>query len=128
MLIETLLRIHFSVIGRYSLVPTSHWLQRKCARIILSHEALGLVLQNHRRLPECIMIVKIATVGYLKRVTPPDPTSFDSKLLDDMKGISSTSDIFFHDYNYVCAFVELSFRFGGCETFLFLLPMRVCSE
>jgi hypothetical protein len=36
MLTETLLRIPFSVIGRSSLVSTSHWLQRKCARTYLS--------------------------------------------------------------------------------------------
>jgi hypothetical protein len=128
MLTETLLRIPFSVIGRCSLVPNSHWLQRKCARINLSQAASGMILQNHRQLPVCIVIVQIAGLGSLKEVTTPAPTSFDSKLLDDMNGISSTSDIFFHDYNYVCAFVELSFRFGGCETFMFLLPMRVCSE
>jgi hypothetical protein len=31
MLTETLLKIPFSVIGRCSLVPTSYWLQEKCA-------------------------------------------------------------------------------------------------
>jgi hypothetical protein len=36
MLIETLLRIFFFVIDRCSMVPTSHWLQGKCARINLS--------------------------------------------------------------------------------------------
>jgi len=36
MLIETLLRILFSVIGRCSLVPTSHWLQGKGGKINLS--------------------------------------------------------------------------------------------
>ncbi len=36
MLTETLLRISFSVIGRCSLVQTSHWLQGKCARITLA--------------------------------------------------------------------------------------------
>jgi hypothetical protein len=35
MLTETLLRISFSVIGRCSLVPTSHWLQGKYAGIKL---------------------------------------------------------------------------------------------
>jgi hypothetical protein len=39
-----LLRISFSVIGRCSLVPTSHWLQGKCARIDLSPVALGIIL------------------------------------------------------------------------------------
>ncbi len=33
MLTEILLSIPLSVIGRCSLVPTYHWLQRKCARI-----------------------------------------------------------------------------------------------
>jgi hypothetical protein len=41
MLTETFLRIPFSVIGRCSLVPTSHWLQGKCARINLSQAATG---------------------------------------------------------------------------------------
>ncbi len=36
---ETLLRIPFSVICQCSLVPTSHWLQWKCARISLSPSA-----------------------------------------------------------------------------------------
>jgi hypothetical protein len=50
MLTETLLRIPLSVIGRRSLVPTSYWLQRKCARISLSQAASGMILQNHNRL------------------------------------------------------------------------------
>ncbi len=103
----------------------------KMRRIILSQAVSGMILQNHRLLPICIFIVQIAlNLGSLKRVTPPVPTPFNSKLLDDMNGFSSTSDIFFHDLNlnYVCAFVELSFRFGGCETFMFLRPMRVCPE
>jgi hypothetical protein len=65
MLTATLLRISFSVIGRCSLVLTSHWLQGKCARIILSPAAFGIILQNHRRLP---VSVNIATLGSLKRV------------------------------------------------------------
>jgi hypothetical protein len=59
MLPETLLRIHFSVIGRCSLVPTSHWLQGKFARINLS-QASCMILQNLRRLPVRIFSVKIA--------------------------------------------------------------------
>jgi hypothetical protein len=43
MLSETFLRIPFSVIGRCSLVPTSHWLQGKCARINLSQAATGMI-------------------------------------------------------------------------------------
>jgi hypothetical protein len=64
MLTETLLRIPFSVIGRCSLVPTSHWLQRKCARINLSPEAFGIILKNHRRIPVSIFSVKIAALGF----------------------------------------------------------------
>jgi hypothetical protein len=69
MLTETLLRISFSVIGRCSLVPTSHWLQGKCARINLSPaEAFGIILQNHRRLPVSNFRVKIAALRSLKGV------------------------------------------------------------
>jgi hypothetical protein len=49
MLSETRLKIPFSVIDRGSLVPTSHWLQGKGARINLSQAASGMILQNHRR-------------------------------------------------------------------------------
>jgi len=66
MLPVTLLRIPFSVIGRCSQVPTSNWLQGKCARINLSHAASGRILQNYRQLPAS---VKIAALGPLKRVT-----------------------------------------------------------
>jgi hypothetical protein len=70
MITETLLRIPFSVIGRCSLVPTSHWLQGKCARINLSQAASRMILQNHRRRqPVSVFIVKIAALGSLKRVT-----------------------------------------------------------
>jgi hypothetical protein len=41
MLTGTFLRIPFSVIGRCSLVPTSHWLQGKCARNNLLQAATG---------------------------------------------------------------------------------------
>ncbi len=51
---ETLLRIPFSLIGWCFLVPTSHLLQGKCARINLSQAASGMILQNHRRLPVSI--------------------------------------------------------------------------
>jgi hypothetical protein len=44
MLTETLLRIPFSVIGRCSLVPTSQWLQEKCARINFSQAASGVII------------------------------------------------------------------------------------
>ena len=69
MLTETLLRIPFSVIGRCSLVPASHWLQGKCARINLSQAAFGMILKNNRRFPATIFSVKIATLGPLKRVS-----------------------------------------------------------
>jgi hypothetical protein len=69
MLTETLLRIPLSVIGRCSLVPTSHSRQGKCARINLSHAASGMILQNHRRLPVSNFSVKVAALGSLKRVT-----------------------------------------------------------
>jgi hypothetical protein len=67
MLTKTLLRIPFSVIDRCSLVPTSHWLQRKRARIHLSQAASGMFFKNHRRLPVSIFSVKIAALGFLKR-------------------------------------------------------------
>jgi hypothetical protein len=59
----------FSVNGRCSLVPTSYWLQRKCARINLSQAASGMIIQNHRQLPVNILSVIIAAFGSLKRVT-----------------------------------------------------------
>jgi hypothetical protein len=59
MITATLLRISFSVISRCTLVLTSHWLQGKCARIILSPAAFGIILQNYRRLPVSIYSVKI---------------------------------------------------------------------
>jgi hypothetical protein len=67
MLAETLIRIPFAVIGRYSLVPTSDWLEGKYARIRLPQVASSVILQNPRRLPVSIFSVKIATLGYLKR-------------------------------------------------------------
>jgi hypothetical protein len=54
MLTKNFLKISFSVISRCSLVPTSHLLQWKCARINLSQVASGMILQNHRRLPVSI--------------------------------------------------------------------------
>jgi hypothetical protein len=68
MLTEILLRLPFSVIGQCSLVPTSYWLEGKCAKN-LPQAASGMILQNHRRLPVSIFIVKIAALGSLKRVT-----------------------------------------------------------
>jgi hypothetical protein len=64
----TLFRIPLSVNGRCSLVPTSHCLWGKCARIDLSQAASGMILQNHRWLPVSIFSIKIATVGTLKQV------------------------------------------------------------
>jgi hypothetical protein len=69
MLPETLLRIQLSVIGRFPLVTTSHWLQGKCARINFSQAAPGIILQNHRRPPLSIFDVKIAILGSSKWVT-----------------------------------------------------------
>jgi hypothetical protein len=68
MLTATLLKIPFSVFGQRSLVPSSHWLQGKCARIKLSQAASDMILQNHRWLP-LYMHVKIAAFGSLKRDT-----------------------------------------------------------
>jgi hypothetical protein len=67
MLTETLIKIPFSVIVRCSLVPTSNWLQGKCARINLSFAASSVILQNHSQLPVCIFSVKKNC--RLKRVT-----------------------------------------------------------
>ena len=58
MLTETLLIVPFSMIGRCSLVPTSHWLLGKCARINSSPAAFSIILQNHSRLPVSIFSVK----------------------------------------------------------------------
>ncbi len=69
MLTETLFKIPLSVIGRCSLVPTSYWLQGKCARINLSQAAPGIILQNHRRPPVSSFSVKIAILGSSKWVT-----------------------------------------------------------
>jgi hypothetical protein len=52
-----------------SLVPASHWLQGKYARINLSQAAYGMILQNHRRILVSIFSVKIAALGSLKWVT-----------------------------------------------------------
>ncbi len=68
LLTETLFKISFSVIGRVSVVPTSHWLQGKCARTNLSQANFGMILGNYRRLL-FLFKVKIAAVGSLRRVT-----------------------------------------------------------
>jgi hypothetical protein len=57
----------FSVIGRCWPVSTPYWLRGKCGRINLSQAASGMILRNHRRLPERIFSVKIASLGSLKR-------------------------------------------------------------
>ncbi len=46
MLTETLLKNPLSVIGRCSLVPTTHWLQGKCARINFSQAASGIFTES----------------------------------------------------------------------------------
>jgi hypothetical protein len=70
-LTETLLIIPFSVIGRCSPVSTSHWLQGKCARIIMSQAASGMILQNYRRHPVSFFSCqnrrfRVSEAGYLK--------------------------------------------------------------
>ncbi len=66
MLNETLFKISFSVIGRCSVVPTSHWLQGKCAWTSLSQVDSGMILEKHSRLL-FIFKVKIAALGSLRR-------------------------------------------------------------
>jgi hypothetical protein len=68
MLTETLLIIPFSVIGRCSLVRSSHWLQENVQEFNISQAVFGIILQNPRRLPVSIFSVKIATLESLKRV------------------------------------------------------------
>jgi hypothetical protein len=46
MLTEPSSEFPFSVVGRCSLVPTSHWLQGKWSRINLSPVAFGIILQK----------------------------------------------------------------------------------
>ncbi len=58
---DTLLRISFIVIGRYSLVPTSQNAQK------LTCQASGTILQNHRRLP--VSVFSFAASVSLDRVT-----------------------------------------------------------
>jgi hypothetical protein len=60
--VETLLRIPFSVIGGRSLVPTSHWLQGKCARINWSQAASGKILQNSQA-ASCSISSEISALG-----------------------------------------------------------------
>jgi hypothetical protein len=62
LLIETLLRIPFSVIGLCSLVPTSHWLQE----INLSQVASGDFTEPQAAFCKCQK--KIATLGSFKQV------------------------------------------------------------
>jgi hypothetical protein len=68
MLTETLLKIRFSVIGRCSLMPTSHWLQGKCTRIILSQVASGMILQNTGGILYAFVSIKIPALGSFKQV------------------------------------------------------------
>ncbi len=66
-LTETPLRISSSVIGRCSVMPTSHWLQGKCAGINLSPAAWYYFTGS--RAASCKHVsVKIAILGSLKRV------------------------------------------------------------
>ncbi len=71
MLTETPLRIPFAVIGRQSRVPTSHWLQGKCAKINLSQAA------------SYIFSVKFAALESLKWLQEGY-----SKLVSNFKGAS----------------------------------------
>ncbi len=66
MLTEILLRIPFSVIGQCSLVPPSHWLQGKCARIYMPQVASCIILQNSR-LPVSIFSVKIGLLEWFSK-------------------------------------------------------------
>jgi hypothetical protein len=68
MLTETLVRISFFVIGRCSLVLTTRWLKGKFSRIYLSLADFGMILQNHRRLPESIFSVE-PSIKYSSRDT-----------------------------------------------------------
>jgi hypothetical protein len=56
----------FSGIGRCPLVPTSHWLQGKCAKTNLSQAASGLILLSHRRLP--VSIFSFFEAGYWREI------------------------------------------------------------
>jgi hypothetical protein len=66
---KQLLTFYLFLFGPCPLVPTSHWLQKKFARINMSQATSGMILQNYRQLPICIFSVKIAALGLLKRVT-----------------------------------------------------------
>jgi hypothetical protein len=72
MLTETLLRIPFAVIGRCSLVPTSHWLQGN-ARELTCHRRLSVLLiyftESKAAFCKHLLCVQIAAIGFLKRVT-----------------------------------------------------------
>ncbi len=57
-----------SLICDWSMMPTCHWLQGKCARINLSQAAFDMNLQNQRGLPVSTISVKIAALESLKRV------------------------------------------------------------
>jgi hypothetical protein len=52
----------------FSIVPTCHWFQGKCAKINLSLAASGMILQNHR-LPVFSFSFKFTTLGSWKQVT-----------------------------------------------------------
>jgi hypothetical protein len=84
MLIESLLKIPFSVIGRCSSMPTSPWLWGKCGRINLSLAAFGIILQNHRRLPVSISVSK----------SPHGLLEGFSKLMSNFNGETKTLLIF----------------------------------
>jgi hypothetical protein len=83
---QILPRIPYSVIGRCFLVPTSHLMHGKCARIKLSQAASGMTLQNHRWLPVRIFsaLGSLIRSGLLKGF---------SKLLSNFKGASRRETI-----------------------------------
>jgi hypothetical protein len=58
-LTEFLLRIPFSVIGRMFSRTKLSLVAKKSARINLSQAASGMILQNQKRLPVSMFIVKI---------------------------------------------------------------------
>ncbi len=65
MLTETLLKTSFSVIGWCSQVPTSHWLQGKCAIINVSQVAIGMAAScKHFQCQNCRF--RVFEAGYWK--------------------------------------------------------------
>jgi len=57
------------VIGLCSLVPTSHWLQEKSARINLSQAASSMIITELQAAFGSIFSVKITALGSFMRAT-----------------------------------------------------------